>query len=215
MALTTREIRLQQNVRLYAPGALDAVIQLEFYNTAKEFFNDTNVWQNTVDVAITPPTTSYTVTPTDTPSEVIRLLEVKNDNNLDVVGLIMRTPGTLEFDPATTLPSEATTYSVTIALTCIDPTDSNNYPTFPTWILDKYDQYLMAGTIGRLLMQPAKPYSNTQLGLFHLRKFREGVGFARSEAAHGNVYRGQSWRYPQAWGVRRKYGGTSPPLPPQ
>ena len=62
---------------------------------------------------------------------------------------------------------------------------------------------VLSGLLGRMMSQPAKPYTNMQLSVYHMRRFRDGIARAKVEAMHQNVYRAQSWRFPQTF-ARRK-----------
>lgn len=188
-----------QNVRTNVPGALDDVIQMEFYNTLKELLSN-NVWQNTSTLRVTTTKDTYYITPTDI-GFINRLIRVYDINDTDVPAT-MEVPGTLVLN---NFPSDAQTYYVTVAMNVIDPADSNNYPQFPTWILDKHDTCLMVGTIGKLLAQPAKTYSNQQLAIYHLKRFRSLVAQARVESLHKNVGRGQTWAFPQQFKTHRRH----------
>jgi hypothetical protein len=55
-----------------------------------------------------------------------------------------------------------------------------------------------------MMSQLAKPYSSPAMAQMHLRAFKSGVSQAKVEASHQNVYRGQSWRFPQTY-ARRRY----------
>lgn len=200
-AATQRQLRFMQNVRTHAPGALDDVIQMELYNTLKEFFSGSDVWKDTSSLAVTTATKSYTITPTDTTGLINRLVRVADANDVDVAAT-MEIPGTLVLNQ---FPSNNQTYSVTISLSAIDPADSNNYPQFPTWVADKYDTCLMDGTIGRMLAQPAKTYTNQQLAIYHLRRFRSLHAQARAESLHKNLGRGQTWAFPQNFKTHRRH----------
>ena len=55
---------------------------------------------------------------------------------------------------------------------------------------------LLDGLVGRMMSQPAKPYTNPALGLNHLRKFRNAISFAGTESVRRNVANSQAWRFP-------------------
>lgn len=200
MATTTsRLLRFMQNVRTHAPGALDDVIQMELYNTLKELCSY-DIWKNTSSLRVNTTKLSYYINPTDI-GLINRLISVKDSGDVDVPGT-METPGTLVLN---NYPSQTQTLSVTVSMTVIDPVDTNNYPQFPTWVLDKYDTCLMEGTIGRMQAQPAKTYTNANMSVYHLRRFRSLMAQARAEATHKNVGGGQNWSYPQNFKTHRRH----------
>jgi hypothetical protein len=84
-----------------------------------------------------------------------------------------------------------------------DPVTRDGIPVFPAWILSKYGNDFLDGLMGRMMSQIAKPYSNTAMGTYHTKKFNNAMSQAKVEALHQNVYRGQSWRFPQSFQVRR------------
>ena len=94
-------------------------------------------------------------------------------------------------------PTTAEALTATFALTCSDPLDSEDYPKFPKWVLTKYSTVIIDGLRSRMQLQPAKPYSNQQLGVLNARKFSAGCASARTEVRHQNLYGGQRWTFPQ------------------
>jgi hypothetical protein len=147
-------------------------------------------------------TTTYTVTTTETPATINRFMSAVDGSKFPVLAT-MQTPGTIVLDhPAT----KADTYVVTLALTVADPTNSDNYPYAPAWIINKYFNGLIEGVLGRLQSQPAKPYTNERMSIYHLRRFRAAVALARVEANHLNTYERPAWVFPQSFSVRRRRG---------
>ena len=58
---TTNMARLNDMVRIAAPGALDGMIRLEIFNVMKEFFQRSDAWMLEVPVYIVPPINDYIV----------------------------------------------------------------------------------------------------------------------------------------------------------
>ena len=100
-------------------------------------------------------------------------------------------------------PSTNDTYYCRVALTVSDPTTREGDPQVPDWALDKYGVDLMEGLVGRMMMQPAKPYTAKQDGLFHMKNYISARSDAKIEAAHQNVYGGQAWQFPKQFSTRR------------
>lgn len=197
-----RVTRIYQNVRTHVPGVLDSVVQLEFYNALDELLKDSNLWQQALPFAVVSVTTgpvSYTITPND--GIINRLMWVKNSNGDLLSDFTMPVPGVLIKQNA---PSQAETFTANVALTVIDPLDQNNWPIVSDWILDKYFGVLADGTVGKLMLQGKKPYSDQQMGIYYTRRFRNGVALARSEAIRMNDYGVSLWRFPGTYSVRRK-----------
>lgn len=184
--------RLMKNVRVRAPGALDSAIQLEIFNTLHEFCKTSNIWREDIPFRVRTTSLTYSIEPTCRAS-VNRLIQVVNANDIPVRAT-MSMPGEVELG---TLPTAAETFTATIALTVADPADSEGFPVIPSWILGKYSTELEDGVIGKLMSQPNKPYSNATLAVYHMRRFRGGISLAISEARRNNLYRAQSWAFPQ------------------
>lgn len=198
--------RLMDNARVNLPGALDSVIQLELFNTLNEFFQDSNIWYEDIqfeavatsaDPVQDPAAYTYTITPTM--GVIVRLIGVGDSNNFPQAAT-MATPGEIFLLRS---PNYTQTYTARVAITVDDPVTRDGYPECPDWIINKYTNELAEGVIGRMMGQPAKPYSSPQLAQYHLRRFKQGVSQAKVEALHKNVYRGQSWSFPQTFARRR------------
>lgn len=200
MSLETE--RLLNNARIRLPGATDSALQLELFNVLNEFFQDSNVWQEAIDFGVTAddtiPTTYY-IEP-EAVSSIVRLLYIVNSDGGDVQGT-MQIPGEIIL---ATQPGADDTYTATVALTVNDPVTRDGYPEFPAWTLNKYGLGILDGLLGRMMSQPAKPFTNLQLGTYHMRKFRSTVAQASTDALRQNRANAQAWRFPQSFAVRRR-----------
>jgi hypothetical protein len=190
--------RLMDNLRVRLPGATDTALKLEFFTTMDLFFQNTNIWVEDVEFAVTPDVKDYVVTPSGV-ATIVRLMGVVNADEKPV-GALMMIPGELELVIS---PTQSSTYTARIALTVTDPTTRDDYPEFPDWIITKYGANILNGVLGRMMSQIAKPYSNERMAIYHMREFSNCVAIAKVEAQHRNVYRGQSWRFPQTFARRR------------
>lgn len=188
--------RLMNNLRVQLPGAIDGVIQLEIYNAMNEFFQDSNVWREDIDVPVVPNTLNYTIVPTATAS-IVRLIGVV-DNYERPVGAVLDLLNDNELALFNS-PSEAATYTAQVSLTVNEPLDNEGFPTFPAWVLNLYMGDFISGVLSRMLAQPAKPYTNAQLATYHGTAFRGAISKARSEANRRYTYRNQVWRFPRGW----------------
>lgn len=216
MALTaTPQIqRVFNNARVKLPGAVDDMLKLEFYNVLFEFFEGSNIWQETISLPVNTTTNIYDVDTCDV-SQITRLMGIVTSQTYSSINVLgtMQTPGALVLK---FVPNQADTYLVTVAKTIIDPvhikptqstvTDPLVYgmPNYPEWVVDKYIQGFIDGLIGRMMSQVAKPYSNQQMAVYHLRKFQMWITTARNEANRQNVYGAQRWIYPQDYSVPAK-----------
>ena len=190
--------RLMDNARVRLAGATDGAIKLELFAILNDFFQSTNIWREDIPLAVTPDSQEYEVIPFSV-STINRLMWVYDDKGF-AVSAIMPVPGTLNLAYQ---PDVAKTLSVTVALTVTDPVTREEYPEFPDWILNKYNTCILDGLLARMMSQTAKPYSNAQMALFHGKSYTQGCSFAKVETERNNVYRNQSWRFPQTFNRRR------------
>lgn len=202
--------RLMDNARIRLPGALDNALQLEFFSLMNEFFQNTNAWQEELQITVNPTSASHLTDPeafkydlVPDGGSIFRLMEVFDANGYPVKAA-MQEPGivTLYYSP-----NVQCVYTFTVAKTVTDPTTREGYPEFPAWVLNKYGNEILDGLMGRMMSQIAKPYSSPKMADFHMRKFNAGVQRAYVETLHGNVYRAQNWRFPQTFARRRRYNG--------
>lgn len=195
--------RLMNNARVRLPGATDGAIQLELFNVLNEFFQDSDIWQEEIEFAVTsaddPDTTTYYIE-AESVASIHRLLSIVNSDDQTVYGT-MQVPGEIILD---TQPGQNDTYTATVSLTVNDPVTRDNFPEYPQWILNKYYLGLLDGLLGRMMSQPAKPFTNVQLAAYHTRKFRSTIAQASFDATHKNLANAQAWRFPQSFAVRRR-----------
>lgn len=67
------------------------------------------------------------------------------------------------------------------------------------WMFDMYFQDWLNGVLGNMFIMPAKPWSNPQLATYHLKRFRQSMGYRKQEAARGFNYNTPTWRFPGNW----------------
>jgi hypothetical protein len=71
------------------------------------------------------------------------------------------------------------------------------------WMWDRYFDDWLNGVLGVFYGEPFKPWSNPTLAMFHQKRFRGQIGFARQEAARGFVFDRPMWRFPRVGGFVR------------
>lgn len=193
--------RLIDNLRVQLPGATDAAIKFEIFNALNDFFQGSNIWREDIEVPVTSGVTSYDLLPSG-PAKVVQLMSVRDANNLAVgAQLDLLSDALVLFET----PSANTTFTAQVALTVNDPIDREGYPVFPMWVLNLYMNGIVSGVLARMMSQPAKPYSNTQLAIYHNRNFNIAIANARVEANRGFTYGSQKWRFPQQFNRRKTY----------
>jgi hypothetical protein len=211
--MTTSSVaRIIDQARLSAPGTLDGVLRMELFNTLKDFFRRTDIWRETIDVYAQPGVAEYQL-PLLTTALVTRLLwlegprvppstSIPDPKGISKRGWLKKTAvrGTiLQIEMA---PAQNETWHAHVGLTVVDPTDAEGLPRVPDWIIESYHDYLASGLLSRVLMHLSKPYSNKEMAAYHGRRFNEGLGLAKKEAAQGFVAGGQAWAFPQTFRAR-------------
>jgi hypothetical protein len=194
--------RLIKNARSSLPGSLDNVILLELFNVLDTFFRATRIWDESVTfsvVANSPIDTIYYIEP-ESVSTIVALNWVQNASAF-YWAASMAVPGEILL---ITPPGNNEIYTANVSLSIVDPVNSNGYPEFPAWILEKYGIGILDGLLGRMMAQPAKPYTNPKLAEAHLKFFDKACSIAVNEAVHRNVQGGQAWRFPQTFATRTR-----------
>lgn len=191
MTTMTPTTRLMDNARTHLPGALDGAMKLELFNVYDEFFQGSKSWTDEIEFTLRAGRTEADLV-TSEPGVIEGLVWVLNSDRIPVAAT-MPIPGTLRVQTA---PLEDLTLTATVSLTVVDPT-SNDYPQVPDWLLLKYGAGILDGLLSRMMAQPAKPYTNERMGIFHTRRFRNTIVRAKAEAEHQNLFSGQTWRFPQ------------------
>lgn len=193
--------RLMNNARDRLSGATDALLQRELFNVMDTFLRGSNVWNEDIDIIVPgldPPNTTYELVPTG-PAQIDKLLWSYSVDPNQITQRGYGMPGSMSIPGEFVLrsqPSSNVQVRVTVSLTVEDPVKRDGYVTFPTWILQKYREAILHGLLGNMMSQPNKPWTNTQLSVFHMRKFRSGTATARVEWTRNNTYRQQAWAFP-------------------
>lgn len=204
-------IRLVTNAQIRLPGATSQTVQQELFMVADEFFKESNAWREDIEFAVPgndPNGTVYQVTPTGN-VVIDKLMWMRNSDGGGRIFGQMSIPGEITLD---TYPSSAASYIATVALTVTDPTQRDGYVSFPDWVLQKYRGVFLNGILGKMMSQPAKPYTNTQLSVYYIKLFNSGKSSARIDAQRANVYRAQAWNFPSFGGrSQRRIGSGFPP----
>ena len=198
--------RIFDTARLRLPGATDGVMQLEFMNVVQEFCVTTNAWVDATDVRLEPNVNLYDLVPPDANGDIKRIMYIET---LDTEAPAwtapawMPAPGVMQIGFVPQAPQDIVVF---VALQPNELGCKQNFPGVPDWFWTEYTKAITDGLIGNMLVQPAKPYSNPQMGQFYLKRFASGMSTARIQADNGRRYGGQHWTFPQGFAVkRRKY----------
>src|SRR3990172_1250040 len=196
------------------PGAVRSVAERKLILTASEFFERTFAWQAWItDIDMKSGAKQYWLSPYDTYSNVIAVLGVVFRGGDATSGRDLHPLGR---KPAAALTSNTPTHYYAdnppdaiflypepdrdlddaldfhVALT---PKQSVEH--LPRIAAIKFHDAILQGFLGRMMMHPAKPYSNPGLGSTYLREFHTRIGRYVGEAKGGFV-RAQNWSYPSS-----------------
>lgn len=185
-------------IRTRVPGALDAAIKIELRNAVKEFLDGSDVWQQELEIEVEADEDEYTLTPTDD-GLVNRFKWAYNASDIPVTGTL-KMPDTFVLD---VVPTQEEVFTVTIAVLSAD-LDASGFPEVPDWIITKYGEGIAEGTLSKLMLQPAKPYSNERFAMMHMQRFMGVIAKARMETQRSHTAGTQRWRFPQTFAVRRR-----------
>lgn len=209
--------------RIKLPGASDSGIRQELWGVIKEFLTDSNAWVENMRLNVVANTQTYDIVPREG-GQIIRLLGVLDGNRVPVA-VTMPNFGQLVF----TTPIQISSVSVPITdmtvgpnypwyvgvvKTIAFPATRDDIPIAPDFVMRVYSQAIIDGVLGRMMTQQAKTYTNLPQGKYHLQRFRDEIGIARSEARVQNLFGGQRWQFPAfAGGSQRGGYGTCWPFP--
>lgn len=192
MSLSSEYSRFFKRARTRLPGAIDDQIRLELFAVLDEFFKESNAWWEEIRVPVITTKLAYEFESDEPAAQIIRLLKTYTADDV-AVKAIMPTPGVLEIAYA---PSQNLNYYALVSLTVSDPVDDDGYPVIPDWVMLRYRETIMDGTLANMMAQVNKPYSSERMAVYHARRFRNGIGVARAEALRRNMYAYNAWRFP-------------------
>jgi hypothetical protein len=238
--------RIMQTITVEAPGAPEAIIQLQLFNVMDEFFKRTNAWRYATDITVEPDTYEYGLAlPADT--ALVRVLGVTRNGvpvpatpaaggggtaQISQLGVLVPeqtfSDGDASFAPVESdLVSGIFTYAIYrpeyITITGPKDEEAQKYPFsavmaltinksclecdcadwgLPDWMYDMFFQDFVDGTLARLMAMINKPWSNTTIGAYHSKRFRNAMAYRSQEARRGFTFNRQTWRFPGDWARR-------------
>jgi hypothetical protein len=228
MPLATADVEFVLNdLRIKLPGASDAGILQELWNVIKEFLQDSNSWIEQQKLLVTAGLNTYNITPRDG-GQIIRLVGVRDGNGVPARAA-MQALGTLcisqpisvtSVDRDVNLFAAASTSATDPWRVCIVkniqlPGTKDKLPIAPVFVLQVYSQTIIDGVLGKMMLHQGQTFTNTTLAKYHLARFRDGIGIARTDVWNQNVQGGQRWAFPQQFAAcsQRGYTSTAQPWP--
>lgn len=208
--------QMMNQARVTLVGSSDAGLKGAFYDVCSEFLNDSSSWTQDVQINAIPTRRNYPLQVAE--GQVIRLVGVSTPPTPDgqasnsttvpagvFIAALMPDVGTVQLAIA---PIAATTYVATVVTNVALPTDKNAIPIGPDWLLPVWHVGLLDGLLGKLMMQPAKSYSDKVTGAYHLKRFRDAIARARVSKLRASTNGAQAWRFPQQFRSDSQQGGV-------
>lgn len=214
--------RMLNQCRNSLPGATDAAIKGQLFNTIDEFLKNSNSWSEWIPFTILASATNlvsgvtsgqdYLLTPAHH-GMIVRLATIIDQNTVTYPATVseIQPPGAsihLVWPQSQAINVQALVYKSILL-----PTTPDDIPIAPRWLLPMYERAIETGVIGYMQRQKAKPYADPELSAINIKSFLNQVGEARAAALRGNLYGGQAWRFPSTMRTCSQRGGVSTPFP--
>ena len=225
MPLAEQDIEFLLNeCRIELTGASEAGIKQALWGTIKEFLADTESWIEIQSLLVTAGVQDYVLSPRDG-GQIVRLVGVLNGNLCPVNAVMPNIPTLNVITPITVtsidtvVDPQATTasnpWTVCIVKNIQLPATRDRIPVCPVFVLQIYSEAIKSGVVGKMMLQPGKPHTNLPLAKYHLAKFRDQIGIARTQTWNQNLQGGQRWCFPQTFAThtQRGYSFASNPWP--
>lgn len=204
--------QLMNQARVTLTGVSDAGLKGAFYDVCSEFLNDSSAWTEDIQFLAIPTQRTYLVQPTE--GQVLRLVGVTTpapppEGSSVPEGLFI--PALMENVGYVTLkcaPATNTNYIAVVVKNVALPSDRAGIPIGPDWLLPIWHVGLLDGLLGKMMIQPAKSYSNKETGTYHLKRFRDAIARARVSKLRANTNGSQAWRFPQQFRSNTQQGGV-------
>jgi len=186
--------------RLRLPGAIDDVMKIELFSALDEFLRRTHVWQESISIGVVTEKKIYEIDSNEWVATINELMYVQNKDAI-VVNATMPVAGELYLF---NYPPEDQTYVVRVSLALANATDDDGFPQMPAWIAIRYHEAFKDGLLGHMAMQPAKPYYNEKLTLYHMSRFRSAMNAAFADVKQQNTFDAQGWAFPRTFATSRR-----------
>lgn len=190
----------------HTPGLVRSLAKREVLLAIREFYQQSTSWR----VVIGPKNVvankaRYNLSPYDAYANIVQVFWVAY-NTTSLTPMPTRPPGAtltesvpwgyyndspdsvVLWPTPTTFLAKGLTFSVALA-----PKNTVNH--LPRIAATHHYDAILDGALGRILAHPAKPYSNTALGTYHLNRFRNAIGAFKGAAIQGQNG-SQAWSFP-------------------
>jgi hypothetical protein len=185
------------------------------FNVIDEFLTDSNSWVEGIPFTLVPDAqnlTTYSLTPANG-GQVKRLSQVVDKNGVVYPGIISDlNPPSATFQ-LTWPQNQTVAVTAMVVKSIILPNQHDQVPDAPSWLIPQYERFIEAGVVGRMQMHKAKSYSDATNGPINVKRLRDGIAMARTQALRAYLYGGQAWRFPRNFRTNSQRGGVSTPFP--
>jgi hypothetical protein len=193
-------------LRTRLPGADDTTIETELNACLREFYTKSGLWvEEPTEMTLVDGTAEYDFSTQTTyipiflrwakvdGTEIHQVTEAPSTTHTGVYQVLHGELGKLTLYP--TPDSAANGKSLTVSFIVRPLKDMSYIPDEAELVW--FDQ-ILDGTLGRMKIQPKKPYSDPAGAQYHLRRFRAGMAQAREVARRKYSTKDAQFRYP-AW----------------
>lgn len=166
-------------IRPEIPDAPDFIIERHALRVLRDFCAVTHIWQETL-VAVTASEGDEDCELEPDYGEAHAVLSIDVDS-YDPDKITFSPPSTLVFDAAL---EDDISMDVKVAL---KPglTDT----TVPDWLIEKYEVYLVAGVLARMMLQMNQSWSNPQLSAVYANQYRSGIAKANAHRLKEHAFK--------------------------
>lgn len=199
--------RLFRDVRAIVPGVTDDVANMELYNTLHEFCRRSLAVRADTEDVLPAGTADFVLADTEDGWKVIYVVSLRNEQGPlrprpalrqtrplpAYMGYWCEPPNHVHFGA----PSVNQMQVNGIVALGPGPSCAQKCQSVPQTIWDDHYEAIRAGTLGRLYMQPAKPYSNLANGRLLMTRAHALTGEARVQADKASTMADPPWAYPR------------------
>lgn len=184
---------LLDDLRMALPGARDGTIKRQLWQTIDEFCRTTNAYRHFIEVQLVEAVTIYNLVVSG--AEILIVYQAAH-SALSVQGSVYDNGQiALRASPTANDVSEKLVVEVSLAPLYGESGDATAW--LPRHLYDRHRGTIYEGVLSRMMLQIAKPYSNSVLGQYHGRRFRNGMAVARARVIADSEVSPQKWRFPK------------------
>jgi hypothetical protein len=169
--------RIRDGVQAILPGAQASLVDLEMFSAIEEFCIQSTLWQLA---------TNYTL---DAGTARLDCSDLLDAGSRGAVANILQVNGLRRYSVQSPIVMDAgdlTAVRRGWVLLSLKPTELSD-DAIPTQLVNDWSDAIRNGTLGRLMLHPAKPYSSAPLAQVHLRRFSSRIAQARASATDNGL----------------------------